>query len=236
MNPSSRQVVRLTNQAASLVETRDYSEAVPMLRKALVMNKGIIERLDQKDAQSKSSRQKSSQLLHECTALPCTEGRRVSIDRVVPCYSEIGDYIYRRPLRIQESSPDNAGFHYHVTISLMIVFNLALALHLSGLESPLNPAKLEKAAALYTISQKILAGQDVDSGAVLFILASTNNMGQVLKALGREEVADEFFKRMLTTLFYLNDRKWEGSQFSLEGFYQNITHLILTNSQTAEAA
>jgi tetratricopeptide (TPR) repeat protein len=235
MNSSSRQVVRLTNQAASLVETRDYSEAVSMLRKALVMNKRIIESLDQKDAQSKSSKQKSSQLLLECMAQPCKEGRRVSVDRV-PGYSETGDYVYRRPLRIQETSPDNTGFHYQVTISLIIVFNLALALHLSGLEGPLNPAKLEKAVTLYTISQKLLAGQDVDSGAVLFILASTNNMGQVLKALGREEVAGEFFKRMLTTLFYLNDRKWEDSQFSLEGFYHNITHLILTNSHTAEAA
>jgi hypothetical protein len=120
-----------------------------------------------------------------------------------------------------------------VTLSILIVFNLALAHHLCGLETK-KVGMLEKAVHFYALSQQMFAQQSLDN--IEFILAVTNNIGQIRKTLGQTEVADELFQRMLTTLLYLNEYNWDTNEFSLEGFFRNTTHLVLKKSHAANAA
>jgi tetratricopeptide (TPR) repeat protein len=223
--PQSQQVITLTNQAACLIDEREYADAFSILKEALIINRDFLNSVD--EAARKKSPRSNSDLLEECMQSLHMKQHFFADDS--------DDFIYRSPIRIPEGSQTNhTDYNFHVTLSVLLVFNLALAHHLCGLEGTTRADMLEKAVYLYTLSQQIFEQQGLDT--IAFILAVTNNIGQIRKTLGQTEVADELFQRMLTTLLYLNQYLWDTKEFSLEGFFRNTTHLVLTNSHTAKAA
>ena len=143
--------------------------------------------------------------------------------------------VHQRLIRIPEGLQTSVDCHFHLTLSVLLIFNLALAHHLGGLEGTKKVGMLEKAVYFYTLSQQMFAQQSLDT--ITFILAVTNNIGQIRKTLGQTEVADELFQRLLTTLIYLTEYDWDiTNAFLLEGFFQNTTHLVLKKSHSAAGA
>jgi tetratricopeptide (TPR) repeat protein len=225
MNTQSQHLITLTNQAAFLIDEREFADAFSILKEALIINRDFLTRVDEAD--QKNSPRSNSNLLKKCM-----KSSHMKQDVFA---DDSDDFIYRRPIRIPEGSQNNVeDYHFHVTLSVSLVFNLALAHHLCGLEGTKKAGMLEKAVHFYTLSQQLFAQQHLDT--MSFILAVTNNIGQIRNTLGQTEVADELFQRMLTTLLYLNEYDWDTKEFSLEGFFRNTTHLVLKNSHTAKAA
>jgi hypothetical protein len=247
---SSQEIARLNNNASALIDEGNYSAAVSKLSPALTMNQVFNEEFEPNGGmRGGNSQQAGLDFLQECMGLQGMTGERSSPSQRARSYprGEGGpvscddNYIYRRPIRL----PEEASKTYHdyscnfVTFSVATIFNSALAHHLSGLEESTpnaKRAKLGKSLSLYALSQKLLAQEEWNTGSLLLILVITNNMGQACTTLGHTYNANAMFGRMLPTLLYLTDIKYEDSQFPLEGFYQNIIHSILTKSHTAEAA
>jgi hypothetical protein len=98
----------------------------------------------------------------------------------MPLVDDAGESVYSSPLRLLETSSLTTDFNTHVLLSVIIVFNLALVHHLSGLEEdPSSGAvKLDKAASLYMLVQRMLTQQVLDHAVLFIFLAATNNMGQ----------------------------------------------------------
>jgi tetratricopeptide (TPR) repeat protein len=234
MNSATCQIITLTNRAASLIEKRDYNNAVFVLRQALAMNKATLDSLYQSNEQHKIQQESHSQLLQGCLAY--NHGTDAAAD--IPLIDDAGEYVYRSPLRLPKTSSLTTDVNTHVVLSVIIVFNLALVHHLSGLEEDPSSgaAKLDKAASLYTLAQRMLTEQVLDHTVLFIILVTTNNMGQIRQTHGQSEVADACFQKVLSILLYMSDNRRENDNFSLEGFFHNTTYLVLKKSQTARAA
>jgi hypothetical protein len=235
MNSAAWQIVTLNNQAASLIDKRDYKNAVFILRRALTMNKATLHSLDQSNAQHKMQQESHSQLLQGCLAF---NGTHAAADMPLGDDDDSGEYVYRSPLRLPESSSLTTDFNTHVVLSIIIVFNLALVHHLSGLEEDPSScaAKLDKAASLYNLAHGMLTQRFMDHTVLFIILAAINNMGQIRKTHGQSEVADACFQKVLSILLFMSDNRRENDNLSLEGFCQNTTYLVLKKSHTARAA
>jgi tetratricopeptide (TPR) repeat protein len=233
MNASStQQVVLLNNGAAALFETENYDEAVSMLKQAFAMNKSLV--LVKKETSRSNN---NNNVLHKC----CTS--TVPDDTMTGDDDSSEDYIYRKPITIAVTSAINAGYDIHVTLSAIIIFNLALAHHLSGMflkyDANRNSENLEKAVTLYSLALQVVVAEQrrLASDVTMFLLAIFNNIGHIHKTLGETKVANSFFERMLITLLYLSEcQGWEGSKSLSECFFRNTTHLILKDLFTAEAA
>jgi hypothetical protein len=235
MNSATWQIITLNNQAASLTDKRDYNDAVFMLRRALTMNKATLHSLDQSNAQHKIQQESHSKLLQGCLAF---NGTHAAADIPLGDDDDSGEYVYRSPLRLPESSSLTTDFNTHDVLSIIIVFNLALVHHLSGLEEEPSSgaAKLDKAASLYILACRMLTQQVLDHTVLFIILATKNNMGQIHKTHGQSEVADACFQEVLRIIFYMSDNRRENDNLFLEGFFQNTTYLVLKKSHTARAA
>jgi hypothetical protein len=165
-----------------------------------------------------------------------------------PQYSSscVDEYIYQRPIRVPLASSHADDFQ--CAVAFILIFNLALAHHTAGLDEDRDwttrQAELKKALRFYSLAHQSLEQQDQGNEAsaqVFFLLALTNNKGQICKVLGETDNARAFFEYLLETLVYLNDCEWEWESSNdrhslLKGFYQSTLHLILTKSHTAEAA
>ena len=152
-------------------------------------------------------------------------------------------FVYRHPVQIPVSENEersvndgNPTYRRFVTISIAIVFNLALCNHLSALMSMNhNDSKsmLQKAAKLYECCLQLRRA------CPNLVLASVNNLGQIHRLLDQVERSDECFRHLLACLVYLVDRQ-QGqapkSYFCYESFFHNVSHLIFPQGTIAARA
>lgn len=157
-------------------------------------------------------------------------------------------YLYQHPIRIpanknHDYTSDVFGTTYQECsmISCMIVFNLALAHHLEGMEQQKREldeatvlAAFQKARLLYEITlnlhrdvQKTASSRSRSSQDVVFVLAVFNNLGLVHRRLQNGEASGKCFQHVLSTLMCLTDAGHSDRLSSqLDGFFVNVTSLI----------
>jgi hypothetical protein len=76
---------------------------------------------------------------------------------------------------------------------------------------------------------------------IVHLLAAANNLAQVCKHLGRDDVANKHFQQLLSSVLYLlhskADKVDEGSNLRpfIEAFFHSTSHLVLKN-YAADAA
>jgi tetratricopeptide (TPR) repeat protein len=214
MKASQRAAIAQNNEAVSLIATGHYAEAISKLFDALDSFKRLMNAtLD----------------LRECQ-VPITssldafmkEGYHPSTDSI-PQENE-QNYLYQRAIRIPEAQ---CGHSYRETVmaSCIIVFNLALAHHLSS--------SLIEAVQLYELSFNIQLQEQLENN-VLYTLAVVNNLGLVHRLLRDEEASGKCFQHVLATLMLLTDCG-QASMGQLEGFFCNVTCLI-SETTVASAA
>lgn len=237
MIASKRHVIDISNQGSLCVEQGNYGRATLLLKEAVNANKTLLHEIARLNNVRTVHREGEKLLRHVCKQSMLSS---VAIDTSTDVRGF--GYVYRTPMNIPTSLDfSDSEYEFHVSLAVIIVFNLALAHHLSGLDCEHNSAgrldMFNKAISLYALLQQLLVQQhDVDSSTFL-LLVSTNNIGQACKALGQSHEADLHFQRMLNMLLCLNDCQWgKKHNISLEGFFQNITHLVLKNAHTARAA
>jgi tetratricopeptide (TPR) repeat protein len=226
---------QLNGRGATLTENGQYQEAVVVLNKALeifqqMMNEchnDVVEQQRQPNEAAMSLDQCMKQIIQ---APPLAEGY----------------FIYDSPLCIMNDNLSNKGmaaaWQQATTIdSAIIIFNLALSLHLGAIKmisSPQTQFKLlKKARHLYELAYQLEREIEEDNFRLMF--AVMNNLGHVLKCLQEPQCATKCFEQLLSILMYVVDRSPKGSSSSevgeIDGYLRNTSHLVLVKSTAAAA-
>ena len=166
-------------------------------------------------------------------------------------------FIHQKPIEIPSWYSQLPGSQSNTTVTTTIIFNLALAYHLSGVTTIANHttcvisattssstnritsqtrSRLTTAATLY--EQSLVMNwmkREEEAWAPHFLLATLNNLGQVYDALGHRETSEKWNRRLLQCLMLFSDVS-VGQLRDMEGFFGSVTHLIFRESPAPAAA
>jgi hypothetical protein len=234
--------VFLNNQGVCLIERRLYCDAIRMFTKALEQAKKTLCQKD-KDEENDSAdieQESNSSIRKQSMTQRLKQPNINSVSLILTCSpmhpgSENSEkivegdgrhYIYRKPIHISSST--------HMDDPVIILFNLALALHLEAIEKK-SEATLERALELYEIGYTL---QMQLNGCLTFSqnLGLINNCGQIHKQLCRETKANHLLGHLLSSLMMAVDCGRTKEVEDLDGFILTISHLILKSPATAGAA
>jgi len=257
---------KLNNWAAFHITQRQYDEALNLLTKALKLKKETIPDIPGTekypsncnscctfeyclaiDSQSCSSQHdyccKQHQEQHAQDKHP-----RPAIEHANNLEDEDG-YVCRQPLYV----PDICIEECHsmgITLSLILIYNLALVHHLKALSMPAgNTARrskiLAKALHLYGLAYQLeldwIVPDDDDRiqgiGLLRFTMMLSNNIGEVHRLSGCVSEHKRCLEHLLTVIMYMvdSDNRCILNSNELDGLYRNVSTIMLTNV-CAEAA
>lgn len=161
------------------------------------------------------------------------------------CMSDQQDLVYRQPIVLAE---DDAASYTLNAYSFLIVFNLALAHHLSALSkevtgetmSDSSCRQLQAALSLYELAYS-LQMQDDACVTALHACAIINNIGQVQRKLKNDETAELCFEHLLSMLMVVIGSSGEGNHHddvcrSFAPFFHTVHPFILKTAPSAPAA
>jgi tetratricopeptide (TPR) repeat protein len=190
----SQQSLDLNNTGVVFLESGHYDEAVSALTSAL----GLIKKemandsmCSEKNTKQCSNRYSSKRKFE--FRVTKTPGMFLSTNN-----NSKSSFIFRFPIK------PKPGLTV-VGMSVLTMFNLALALHLSGLEDQ-HSQRLEKALSIYEYAFQIQAQEDVDLSDI-FPLAILNNLGHVHTLLQNHEKAELCFQNLLSCMLYILDQQ-----------------------------
>jgi tetratricopeptide (TPR) repeat protein len=144
-------------------------------------------------------------------------------------------FVYRKPIYIPKHAKRS-----RVMVSLIILYNMALANHLIALEEEddeedeeeetncCKEQRLSKAFRLYELAYKLQLAVG-DQAGTLFALFLLNNLGQIHKAMGNVNKSRQCFERVLSNVIILGEA-WSKSD-TLGEREQVMDNLIRTASQ-----
>ena len=200
--------IQKNNSAVSLIAAGDCDSAISALSSALKTYKQITEEADKHPQPVKTS-------LDQCmTQSPVT---------LAKASNEEERYMYRQAIHIPLTIECN--YQASIMVSVMIIFNLALAHQLSAVGSHKKQLKLRKAAKLYELGFNMQRDLNFENNNVLFTLATMNNLGLIHHKLNDGDTANQFFEKLLSTLMVLIDCGG-GDVCELDGFLRNVSNLI----------
>jgi hypothetical protein len=250
-NSSIQQAIELNSQAVALIANRSFEAAIHTLTDALLASKKILhDSVDEADMVASARRS-----LDQCM-IPSKQENRVDSNS-----SHLGDadsdsdadecvkqeeqgkhfYVYRRAIRIPISIKE-ATFESSVLISVIIMFNLALAHQLMALEiinkqqASFNGENLlRKAAKLYGLAFNLQRDEGMEN-TILFTLATINNLGAIYQCLNESAAANKCFQHLLSTLMFLIEAGERPPGGEFEGYFRNTSNLIFHLGSAAAAA
>jgi hypothetical protein len=264
-------VSRLINEGASLIEARQYEMAMSMLHKALSAQKGGVLRSRQYEQQqhgvqqNKRSRENIVLESHQegqtrASQRCCSNTTTFDFLNLVPS----SRFIYKRPIYVQGTLESDKCQSTQGIKSVAIVFNLALAHHMAGLDERMaknSGVLLSKSLRLYALAQQLVLKLNQESDQddtimvdeektpfaelfnVVHLLGASNNIAQVHKLLGRHDVANRHFQKLLSSVVYLIHVKSNKDDVSeatvmrplMEALFHSASHLVL-KKYAADAA
>lgn len=134
---------------------------------------------------------------------------------------------------------------FQLTLSLIIIYNLALSQHLYGICQMKKgfssySTLFDRAFSLYRYSYTLLHQLKLETCWFLG-LAIVNNEAQILSILGKHQEAEERLQAILSgicclNLYFADNQEGFLPRSFLEGLVHNISHLILKEAATASAA
>jgi hypothetical protein len=220
------------NRGVRLLRSGDFTTAIFRVAQGLDMMKTIMENPTQMDSETRWEEGQQdnyeSAVIDEDLNLAFLE--TTCGDSVAICYQQESSYVFCSPIQI----PTNTSIP-PLKISLWMVFNLALAHHLNGIQTS-DCDHLEKALRLYECVYRISHEEGVDL-SVLHAMALTNNLGHVHLILQDTQKSQKCFEQLLATLIYFvevsdgNTREIK----SLKGFFSNATGLSRTKMSAPAA-
>jgi hypothetical protein len=247
MNPNAtnssiqQQAIELNNQAVSLIADRSFEAAIHTLTNALLASKQLLhDSVDEDVAMVSVTRS-----LDQCMS-PCKQQSEVAnyghLDDADECTKQEDQgehfYVYSHVIRIPISIKEST-FESSVLISVIIMFNLALAHQLMMLETinkqqpPSNGENiLKKAVKLYELAFNLQRDQGMEN-TTLFTLATINNLGLIHQCLKESATANHCFQHLLSTLMILVETGERPGEF--EGYFRNTSHLIFHHHGSAAA-
>jgi tetratricopeptide (TPR) repeat protein len=222
--------IELNNRGVQLLRNGDLPEAICVIAQGLDMMKTILESPRTVETQTESVVDEDFDgMIVEDLNLSFME---TSCDHINSLYyQQQQSYVFCSPTEI----PSDAALP-SLKVSLLMVFNLALAHHLNGIQVS-DYDQLEKALRLYECVYRISHEEEVDL-SVLHAMALTNNLGHIHLILEDTQKSQKCFEQLLATLIYyveVSDGQNEREIESMKGFFSNATGLSMIKS-TAPAA
>ena len=253
-----QRAIRLNNEATREIHNNgNYDSAIKLLASALALSRqAILEKPDKEQMLEEGSifGQHSNISLDQCILLAQQGQPPLKLDsdngnylnhHLLPSegqgQGQGPSFVFQSPIAIPEHFMDNADQMYvsSIAVSVMIIFNLALAHQLSGMAtsiSSMKVASLRKAVKLYELSFHLLREEQMDEGTTVFSMATINNSGVIYYSLGDAATSGRCFEHVLSTLMFLIDCGECDRVSRLEGLFQNTSYLIFPHEATAAAA
>ena len=156
------------------------------------------------------------------------------------CSVQDGGFIYRRPVEVDTNSIQE-GHNMGVNLSLIVIFNLALAHQLRAIDqiastsSSADQKLLQKALQLYELAYQLHLDECQDStnydrvGSLRFTMIVSNNLGEIHRIAGRQEKHEMCLQHLLQTIMYLVDSQTAIDSIDLDGFFRNTSQIMFHN-------
>jgi hypothetical protein len=119
-------------------------------------------------------------------------------------------------------------------LSMVAMYNLALAFHLSALELA-SVTRLVRAQKLYEFAFHMHLEESCDV-TLLYSLALMNNLGLIYRLLGDEGRSGQCFQHLLATMMFLLESEEAQKIQQWDGLMSNVLGLIFTEQAVAAAA
>jgi hypothetical protein len=156
-----------------------------------------------------------------------------SVDKSLSCDTESEDrFIYKRPI-FASPSFSQLGHSPGITLSLVIILNLAMAHHLCGIKHDYSRHQLQKALQLYELAHQVQLQEEIYSPRATMIIA--NNVGEIHRAVQNHNKHVLCLQHLLSTMMYMIDCRIPVRSAELEGFFRNTSQLILHNNCASAA-
>jgi tetratricopeptide (TPR) repeat protein len=213
--------MRLNNRGAQFINAGKYESAISTLVKAL--------KLSERVAVSEACSCQHCNLDY-CMTLGTSQPAPRLLSQETFCHNACQQqqpenvYIYERPILVSKQSME--GEHCPgVILSLIIIFNLALAHHLSAMQNNTDRKLLQKALHLYELAYQLQREED-HNGSLRFTMIVANNLGQIHRAVKNESKHQQCLEHLLSTMMYLVDSRVRLCM-EFDGFLRNASKLIL---------
>lgn len=245
---------KLNNRGATLIETGRFDEAITTLVKALKLSEQSSNdkacccrfcsldaclsasdtgplMMQQQDSQSLMYKVNSSSHCIECSKDEATSSDETSSENQ-------GGFVYSKPVRVDAKSI-NDGHNMGSTLSLITIFNLALAHHLnataqtmSSSSTPPNLPMLEKSLRLYEFAYQVHLDDDDECtqndkvGSLRFNMIVSNNLGEIYRVAGCRTKHEMCLQHLLQTIMYLVVSQVAIDSVELDGFFRNASQIM----------
>jgi tetratricopeptide (TPR) repeat protein len=227
---------QLNNHGARYIQVRKYEQAIATLTKALNLWEQVA--VDDTCACGRCSLDEC--ILHttrQDSPFPTDGASFKSFNDATQFCEDMVDsedrFIYRRPIYASQKFMQQ-GHSPGVSLSLIIVLNLAMAHHLSAMQNQNCRRRLQKALQLYErVYHLKMEAENICSPHATLII--TNNVGEIHRALENQSKHAMCLQHLLSTMMYMIDCKIPVSTMRLEGFVRNTSQLILNDNCTGAA-
>eukprot|EP00934_Nitzschia_sp_Nitz4_P007509 Nitzschia sp. Nitz4//scaffold83_size84149//4940//5680//NITZ4_005161-RA/size84149-processed-gene-0.49-mRNA-1//-1//CDS//3329558908//7499//frame0 len=219
---------RLNDQGAVLIQTGEYDQAIEVLVKALKIWEKVapVETCQctncSLDDCIMSSRQEVSP---SCACISGSKCTPYGFDSLVDPSDAEERFIYRTPIfscrQCTEHSPGG-------TLTLIIILNLAMAHHLSAMQSSNCRRRLQKALQLYELAHQLIQEDDFASPRATLIIA--NNVGEIHRVVQNHKKHAMCMHILLSTMMFMIDCQIPAASVEMEGYFRNTSQLILHNN------
>jgi hypothetical protein len=253
---ASSLLAELNNDAAHFIKGGDYKDAIHILNRAMKISMKRVGGKQDSDfnyGTEEAAEEVPQPKLRTRSHRPSEESRtpshhhhvRRSKNRTAaasPCEAEapsspaadvdFHEFVYREPIYFH----DRYNIPSIQELSLIIIYNMALAQHLKAMEKKtVSKSRLMKVLQFYELANTMEMAHGLQIG-VTHSVAVLNNAAQIYRLVGREEKARKLFKRLFSTLVYLVDGGNAGQVDQIEGFFLNVSHFIVELAPVALAA
>eukprot|EP00526_Cylindrotheca_closterium_P015164 CAMPEP_0113636252 /NCGR_PEP_ID=MMETSP0017_2-20120614/18923_1 /TAXON_ID=2856 /ORGANISM="Cylindrotheca closterium" /LENGTH=251 /DNA_ID=CAMNT_0000547119 /DNA_START=66 /DNA_END=821 /DNA_ORIENTATION=- /assembly_acc=CAM_ASM_000147 len=220
-------LVETNNSAVTMLENGDFEPAISTFARALNLARTIM---------TKNQERAKAKALAAVSFDQCMERSRMNRLRSVKnqhesekCHRKDGSqaFMYNTAMQVRYSDLPPTTFESHVFMSVVLVFNAALAYEMAGdqllQEGLSNVIFVRKSIKLYRLAYNIYHEETIGASPY-FCMAIVNNLGLLYQENHCVEKADKCFQHLLSTLMFLVDCNENMENF--EGYFENTAHLF----------
>ncbi|CAJ1933308.1 unnamed protein product [Cylindrotheca closterium] len=246
MEEELEMLVETNNRAVALLEKGDFEPAISTFARALTLARATMTKNQATQSSNKLAAVSFDECMERSRAARLQLGQKnkdvekESESEQETCHLTDGSkaFLYNTAMQVQSSDLPATTFESHVFMSVVLVFNAALAYQLAGdqlLQEDLsNVIFVRKSIKLYRLAYNIYHEETVGASPY-FCMAIVNNLGLLYQENHCGDKADKCFQHLLSTLMFLVDCKENMEHF--EGYFENTSHLFFpTNKRLAPAA
>jgi hypothetical protein len=217
---SASTIQYMNNRGASILASGDPQNAIVLFSGALQLAKELI----LTTGEERDPRTTATISIDECMIRSCgcddTEAMESAVDDRLP-------YMYRQVTLIPDALTKDMDY---TSISVIIIFNLALAHHAEAYEhsGALCLKLMNKATQFYELAFQLHDALPSNAGDTFFFLALVNNLALANHALSDMQSSEHCLQQLLSTLMHITESGIASldSARRYNGFFRNVSHSV----------